>query len=101
MHIKKGDNVIVLGGKDKGKKGKVALVLKAKNRVIVEGINILKKHKRASRADEKGQVIDVTRSIHISNVLPVDPKSGKATRVAIKVVAGKRTRVASKSGQEL
>lgn len=100
MHIKKGDNVIVLTGKDKGKKGKVALVLTGKNRVIVEGVNVWKKHQKA-RGDQKGQIIDVTRSVHVSNILPVDPKSGKGTRVKSKVVAGKRVRVATKSGQEI
>lgn len=101
MHIKKGDNVIVLTGKDKGKKGKVLQVIPGTNRVVVDGVNIFKKHQRKTRNDVKGQIIDVTRSMHASNVQPIDPKLGKATRVGVKMVSGKRVRVAQKSGQEL
>ena len=101
MHVKKGDNVIVLAGKDKGKKGKVLKVIPKENKVLVEGVNVYKRHQRARRQNEKGQVIDVTRPLQISNVSPVDPKSGKATRVGKKEVSGKRVRIATKSGQEL
>lgn len=101
MNIKKGDNVVVLSGKDKGSKGKVVKVLTDKNRVLVEGVNVWKKHQKSRTQGGKGQIVDVTRSIHVSNVQPVDPKSGKGTRVGKKVVAGKRVRVAQKSGQEL
>jgi large subunit ribosomal protein L24 len=101
MHVKKGDNVIVLAGKDKGKKGKVLKVLPKENKVLVEGVNVYKRHQRARRQNEKGQVLDVTRPLQISNVSPVDPKSGKATRVGKKEVSGKRVRIATKSGQEL
>lgn len=101
MHVKKGDNIIVLAGKDKGKKGKVLKVIPKENKVLVEGVNVYKRHQRARRQNEKGQVIDVTRPLQISNVSPVDPKSGKATRVSMKVVGEKRVRVATKSGQEL
>lgn len=91
----------MLSGKDKGAKGKVAKVLVSEKRVIVEGVNVWKKHQKSRTQGGKGEVIDVTRSIHISNVSPVDPKTGKATRVSKKVVSGKRVRVARKSGQEL
>lgn len=101
MHVKKGDNVIVLAGKDKGKKGKVLKVIPKENKVLVEGVNVYKRHQRARRQNEKGQVLDVTRPLQISNVSPVDPKSGKATRVGKKEVSGKRVRIATKSGQEL
>ena len=101
MHVKKGDNVIVLAGKDKGKKGKVLKVIPKENKVLVEGVNVYKRHQRARRQNEKGQVIDVTRPLQISNVSPVDPKSDKATRVGKKEVSGKRVRIATKSGQEL
>ena len=100
-HVKKGDTVIVLAGKDKGSKGKIMKIITDKNRVIVEGVNVWKKHAKSRGTDAKGQIIDVTRSIHISNVSPVDPKGGKATRVSKKVVSGKRVRVSAKSGQEL
>jgi large subunit ribosomal protein L24 len=99
MRIKKGDSVIILAGKDKGSKGKVLKVMET--RVLVEGVNVWKKHARTRQSDQKGQIIDVTRSVHASNVVPVDPKSGKGTRVGSKMVGGKRVRVASKSGQEL
>jgi large subunit ribosomal protein L24 len=99
MHIKKGDNVIVRAGKDKGKKGKVIRILST-SRVLVEGMNMVKKHQKPRKSGEAGQILDVGRSIHISNVSPVDPKSGKATRVGSKVVGGKKVRIASKSGQE-
>ena len=98
MHIKKGDNVVVLSGKDKGAKGTVAKVLVSENRVIVTGVNVWKKHQRSRTQDGKGEIIDVTRSVHISNVQPVDPKSGKGTRVGKKVVGGKTVRIAKKSG---
>lgn len=101
MHIKKGDNVIVLAGKDKGKKGKVLKVITSSGRVLVEGINVWKKHQKPRKSDQKGEIVDVTRSINASNVLPVDPKTGTGTRVGKKVVSGKRIRIARKSGQEL
>ncbi len=100
MHIKKGDTVIVQSGKDKGTKAKVLKVLVASERVLVEGVNVYKKHVRKNR-NTAGQIIDVTRSLHMSKVQPVDPKTGKGTRVGIKTVAGKRVRVAKKSGQEI
>lgn len=68
MKIKKGDNVIVITGKDKGKKGKIASVLVAKNKVVVEGINMMKKHQRPRKSGEKGSKIDVAMPIHASNV---------------------------------
>jgi large subunit ribosomal protein L24 len=102
MHIKKGDSVIVLAGKDKGTKGKVVKVLVSANRVLVEGVNVMKRHQKTRQSGTKGQIIDITRSVHASNVQPVDPKNTKAgTRVQSKMVAGKRVRVAQKSGQEL
>ncbi|HEY4494221.1 MAG TPA: 50S ribosomal protein L24 [Candidatus Paceibacterota bacterium] len=68
MHIKKGDNVIILAGKDKGKKGKIVRVLVSDNKVIVEGANMMKKHQRPRRSNEKGSMIDVAMPIHASNV---------------------------------
>ncbi len=71
MHIKKGDNVILLAGKDKGKKGKVVRAMPRENKVVIEGLNILKKHQRARKTNEKGQVIDVAMPVHASNVKKV------------------------------
>jgi large subunit ribosomal protein L24 len=99
MHIKKGDSVIVLAGKDKGKKGKVVGVFASNSRVLVEGVNVWKKHQKKTRGGGAGQII--TRPIHASNVSPVDPKSGKPTRVGSKVAGNKKVRIAKKSGQEI
>lgn len=99
--IKKGDNVIVISGKDKGKKGAVLKVLKATSRVVVEGVNVHKKHVRATRSGAKGQTIEKQGTIHISNVMAIDPKGGKATRLGKRKVGDKFVRVAVRSGQEL
>ncbi len=72
MKIKKGDNVIVLAGKDKGKKGKIVLALPKKDKIIVEGINMSKKHQHKRRKDEKGTKVDVAMPIHVSNVKKID-----------------------------
>ena len=101
MNIKKGDNVIIRGGKDKGKKGKVLAVLVKENRVLVEGLNMKKRHMRAKKGGEKGQMIDMAHPIARSAVSLVDPKSGKATRLGSKEVNGKKVRIAKSSGQEI
>jgi large subunit ribosomal protein L24 len=98
MKIKKGDNVIVIAGKDRGKTGKVVRVLREKERVIVDGINIVKKHQRPSKSNQKGQIIDKLLPIHISNIMLVDPKTSKRTRVGKKLVKGRYIRIAKKSG---
>lgn len=90
----------MIAGKDKGKKGKVARVLKNENKVLVEGVNIFKKHKRAGRGDAKGSVAEVAMPLNASNVMILDPKSGKQTRTGSKVVGSKKIRIAKKSGQE-
>ena len=101
MKIKKGDNVIVLAGKNKGEKGKVGKVFPETNRVIVEGVNKVKRHKKARTRTDKGEIIEIEAALHVSNVALVDPKGGKATRIGYSTVNGKKTRVAKKSGQEL
>ena len=101
MKIKKGDNIIVIAGKDKGKKGKVVRALPADSKVVVEGINMRKKHQRAGKGRQKGQIIDIAMPIHISNVMIEDPKTGKPTRVGKRIAGGKRIRIAKKSGIEL
>lgn len=101
MKFKKGDNVIVTTGKDKGKKGTIAKVLRDTDRVVVEGLNLTKKHQRARKSGEKGSIITVAMPIHVSNVMAVDPKSGKRTRVGYKMVKDKKVRIARKSGQEI
>jgi len=98
MRIKKDDKVIVIAGKDKGKTGKVLRAFPAENKVVVEGVNIKKKHQRATQGGQKGQIIDKTFPIDVSNVMLVDPKTGKPTRIGKKLVGDKFVRVAKKSG---
>lgn len=101
MKIKKDDNVIVIAGKDKGKTGTVITALPKENRVIVSGVNMQKRHQRARRNGDKGQVIEKNLPIHISNVMVVDPKTNKRTRVSTKVIDGKSVRVTKKSASTL
>ena len=97
MKIKKGDNVIVISGKDKGQKGKVLQAFPDRAMVLVEGVNIKKRHQRPTRQNQKGQIIEKSLPVHVSNVAFVDPKTSKPTRVGYKVENGKKTRVARKS----
>ena len=101
LKIKKDDLVLVITGKDKGKQGKVLEVFGATKRVIVEGVNVNKRHQRPKKANQQGQIIDKTLPIHVSNVQLIDPKDGGVTRIGKKVVKGKNVRVALKSGTEL
>ena len=96
--IKKGDKVIVLTGRDKGKTGEVTLVLPKEERVVVSGVNVVKRHQRATQT-APGGIVEKNASIHVSNVALADPKSGEATRVGFKVEDGKKVRVAKKSGE--
>ena len=105
--IKTGDQVIVVGGKDRGKKGKVLRVDPAKNRLYVEGLNIIKRHQKpqqvagAQRAEQVGGVIEKEGPIHVSNVMLADPKDGKPTRIGVEIEDGKRYRVAKRSGTRI
>lgn len=101
MNIRKGDNVIVIAGKDKGKEGKITRVFPARNEVVVEGVNMKKKHKRARKQGQKGQIIDIASPVNASNVMLKDPKTGKPTRIGIKKEDGKRVRIAKKSGSTI
>jgi len=99
--IKKGDNVIVITGRDKGKTGSVLKVLRKENRLLVQGIKIIKKHQKQSLGQEGG-IIEKEAPIHISNVAHVDPKSKKPTRVGVKVLKdGQKVRVAKRSGETI
>ncbi len=98
--IKKGDTVIVLAGKDKGKSGSVTSVLKEKERVLVQGINIVKKHRKATQ-ENPGKIDEIEASIHISNVAHIDPDTGKPTRVKYKTEDGIKKRIAVVSGSLL
>ncbi len=101
MNIKKGDNVIIRTGKDKNKKGTVLAVLSKTNQVLVEGLNMKKRHMKAKKIGEKGQMIDMAHPIARSSVSLIDPKSGTATRLGAKEINGKKVRIAKKSGQEI
>jgi large subunit ribosomal protein L24 len=97
--IKKGDRVIVLAGKDKGRQGQVIRVLPKDERVVVAGVNMVKRHTRPSQGDPQGGIKNKEAALHISNVAFVDPKSGQPTRVGFRIDDGKKVRVAKKSGE--
>jgi len=100
LHVKKDDVVIVITGKDKGKKGRVIAAFPRENRVLVEGVNMVKKHTRPSQQNPQGGIIEQEAPIHVSNVMHIDPKSGKPTRIGYKVLEnGKKVRVAKRSGE--
>ena len=101
MFIKTGDKVRVIAGKDKGKEGSVKKILAAENRVVVEGINMIKKHQKPNNANPNGGVIDTEAPINASNVMLIDPSTNEPTRVGYKFVDGKKVRVAKKSGKTL
>jgi large subunit ribosomal protein L24 len=96
--IKKGDRVVLLTGKDKGQKGSVLKVLPKENRVLVEGVNLVKRHTKATQQDPQGGIKTKEATIHISNVALVD-KNGKPTRVGFKVDGDKKVRVAKTTGE--
>lgn len=98
MKIKKGDKVIVIAGKDKGTSGAVLRALPSIEKVVVEGVNVAKRHQKARHAGQTGQIIEKAMPVHISNVAIADPKTGKATRIGIQKEDGKYTRIAKKSG---
>ena len=102
LHIRKGDTVYVNTGKDKGKTGKVVKVFVEENRAIVEGLNMVSKSQKPSAQNPNGGIVKQEAPIHISNLNLVDPKSGKPTRVGIKINEdGTKVRVAKKSGEEI
>ena len=101
MNFKTGDKVVVISGKDKGKEGKITHVLRAENRVVVEGVNIVKKHVKGN-GQQAGSINEVEAPIHASNVMIIDPKTKKPTRIGHSVNKdGKKIRVAKKSNSSL
>ena len=100
-HIKTGDTVMIITGADKGKTGRVLRVITEKDRVVVEGINRVWKHVRPSQRNPQGGRIQKDAPIHLSNVQPLDPTSGKGTRIKFEVKDGIKHRVAVKSGADL
>ena len=96
--IKKGDNVVVITGKDKGKTGAVLKVMPAESRVVVQGVNVAKRHTKP-RPGQPGGMVEKELSIHVSNVAHVDPKDNKPTRVGWKTIDGRKLRYAVRSGE--
>ena len=99
MKIKKGDTVLIITGKDKGRTGKVFTSLPKEQGIIIEGMNLVKKHVKAKRQGEKGQLVQIPAKINISNVKLVCPKCGKAVRVGYKVENKQKNRICKKCSQ--
>lgn len=100
--LRKGDMVIVISGSEKNKKGKVARILAEQNRVLVEGVNLIKRHTKPTPKNPGGGIIEREAPLHASNVMLLDPKTGKGTRVRFKTDdKGNKTRIAVKSGEEI
>lgn len=101
MNFKTGDKVVVISGKDKGKEGKITTVLRKDNKVVVEGVNVVKKHVKPN-GQNTGSIVEVEAPIHASNVMMIDPKTGKRTRIGHTIdKKGKKIRVAKKSNESL
>ena len=99
-HVRKGDTVVVVAGKERGKRGRVLRVIPDKNRVVVERLNMIKKHQRPTQKLRQGGIIEREGAMHLSNVMLVDPTSSKPTRIGMRALSdGKKVRVARKSGE--
>lgn len=101
MHVKKGDKVQVISGKDRDKQGTILEAYPKKDRVLVEGVNMMKKHAKPDQDNPQGGILNQEAPIHVSNVMPVDPKSGEPTRVGFEFRDNKKVRVAKKTGNAL
>lgn len=101
MKLKKGDKVIVIAGKSKGASGAIVRTYPQKDLVLIDGVNIVKRHRKPSAQNKSGQIVEKPMPIHASNVMLADPKGGKPTRIRIERKDGKRSRVAVGSGQEI
>jgi large subunit ribosomal protein L24 len=106
MKIKKNDLVLIISGKYRGKKGKVLRTFPSQRggypkKILVEGVNLVKKHQRPKRTEEKGQIIELPKPIDVSNAKLICPKCGKPTRVGYKITEGKKYRICKKCGEEI
>jgi len=101
MKIKKGDTVLIISGKDRGKKAKVLEVFPRQNKIIVDGVNIVKKHRRPRKEKEKGQIIEVSKPVNVSNVKLVCPKCSQPTRLGYRLTEKEKYRICKKCGQEI
>ena len=99
MKVKKGDSVLIIAGKDKGRTGKITRALPKEMKILVEGINLKKKHVRPKREGEKGQVVDIPAALDVSNIKIICPKCGKATRVGYIVEGERKSRICKKCKQ--
>ena len=100
--LRKGDNVVVISGKDKGKTGRVKAVLREDDKVVIEGLNLVKRHMRPTPRNPQGGILEKEAPMHACKVMPVDPKTGKGTRVRFTALEnGKKIRIAVKSGDEI
>lgn len=99
LHIKKGDTVLVARGKDKGKTGTVLLAIPDQQKVVVQGVNVVKRHVKPSQANPQGGIEQREAAIHIAKLRLLDPETGKPTRIRSEIVDGKKVRVAVKSGK--
>ena len=100
MNLKVGDKVIVIAGSNKGREGTIKKVLRDENKLIVEGVNLVKKHQKAS-GQESGGILETEAPIHASNVMIIDPKTKKPTRIGHKIIKDKKVRIAVKSSEKL
>ncbi len=101
MKIKKGDTVLIISGKDRGRKGKVLEVLPKENRLLVGGINLRKKHEKPKKQGEKGQIVQMPGAISVSNIKLICPKCGKVTRVGYKILGKNKVKICKKCQQEI
>jgi len=99
VKVKKGDSVLIIAGKDKGRTGKITRALPKEMKILVEGINLKKKHVRPKREGEKGQVVDIPAALDVSNIKIICPKCGKATRVGYIVEGERKSRICKKCKQ--
>jgi large subunit ribosomal protein L24 len=102
LHVSKGDHVRVMRGDDKGKEGKILRVFPKTGRVVIEGVNIVKRHRRARKPEEKSEIVDMPAPVHASKLMLLDPKSGQPTRVRMRIdTDGTKERIAVKSGDSV
>lgn len=101
MKIKKGDKVQIMAGKDRGKQGEVLRVIPVAEKVLVKGVNVMKRHMRAKREGEKGERIEKEVPLHVSNVMLVCPHTNKPTRIGYKIEGGEKIRMSKKSGKAI
>ncbi|OHA06933.1 MAG: 50S ribosomal protein L24 [Candidatus Sungbacteria bacterium RIFCSPLOWO2_01_FULL_47_10] len=101
MKIKKGDTIKVISGKDRGKTGKVIKIFSEEDRILAEGVNVRKKHRRPKKQGQKGEIINLPAPTHVSNVMAVCPKCGAAARIGYKTEAENKSRICKKCGGEI